>query len=128
MKRIFFLPLLLLAVMASAEQLMVPAMIVHGTNGVKQVVKLNDTNVTDLVVSQNGQSLSVDIPETQINGVRTLVFAVVAESDISSALENTENSLVKGVEKVLRDGQVFIHLLLPDGTILEYDMRGNRVN
>jgi hypothetical protein len=32
------------------------------------------------------------------------------------------------VEKVLRDGQIFIRLLLPDGTSIEYDIKGNKFN
>ena len=126
-RKLLFLPLLLWAVTVMAEQPMVPAMIVYGTNGNRQVVQLDATDVTDLVVLQNGQSLKVDIPEAQVNGVRSIIFAIVAIEEITTAIENTENPIIRKVEKVVRDGQVFIRLLLPDGTTLEYDMRGNLV-
>lgn len=126
-RKLFFLSLLLVAVGMMAEPKLVPAMIVHGTNGVKQVVQLDATDVTDLVVLQNGQSLKVDIPEAQVTGIRSIIFAMVAVEEITRAIENTENQIIRKVEKVVRDGQVFIRLLLPDGSTLEYDMRGNLV-
>ena len=126
-RKLFFLSLLLVAVGMMAEPKLVPAMIVHGTNGVKQVVQLDATDVTDLVVLQNGQSLKVDIPEAQVSSVRSITFAMVSENEIPFAIENSESPLVQGVEKVVRDGQVLIRLLLPDGTTLEYDMRGNKL-
>lgn len=126
-RKLHFLPLLLWAVAVMAKPNLVPAMIVHGTNGVKQVVQLDATDVTDLVVLQNGLSLKVDIPEAQVNGVRSIIFVMVAVEEITTAIENTENPIIRKVEKVVRDGQVLIRLLLLDGTTLEYDMRGNLV-
>ena len=125
-RKLFFLSLLLVAVGMMAEPKLVPAMIVHGTNGVKQVVQLDATDVTDLVVLQNGQSLKVDIPEAQVSSVRSITFAMVS-SDETNAIENSESPLVRSVEKIVRDGQVILRLLLPDGTTLEYDMRGNKL-
>ena len=127
-RKLLFLPLLLWAVTVMAEQSpsLVPAMIVYGTNGVKQVVQLDATDVTDLIVLQNGQSLKVDIPEAQVSSVRSITFAMVS-SDETNAIENSESPLVRSVEKIVRDGQVILRLLLPDGTTLEYDMRGNKL-
>lgn len=126
-RRIFILSLLLAAAGMSAEQTFVPAMIVHGTDGSLQVVELDATNITDLVVLQSGQSLSVEIPEAQISGIRSISFAMVDVGEVPTDIERTENTLVRSVEKVLRDGQVFIRLKMHDGTTMEYDIRGNQV-
>ena len=127
-RKILFLPLLLLAVMASAETpSLVPAMIVHGSDGSRQVMELDATNVTDLIVLQNGQALSVDIPEAQISGVRSIIFAMVAADEIPTAIESTETPIVRSVEKVVCDGQVILRLHTQDGGVVEYDIRGNNV-
>ena len=126
-RKLLFLPLLLWAVMAEANPSVVPAMIVQSTDGGRQVVKLDATDVTDLVVLQDGQSLSVDIPESQISGVRSIIFAMVDASEITSAIESAEAPIVRGVEKVLRDGQVILRLQTQNGTILEYDIQGNQI-
>ena len=126
-KILLFLPLLLWAVTVMAEQSLVPAMIVYGTDGNKQVVQLDATNVTDLVVLQAGKSLSVDIPESKISGVRNIVFAMVAAEEIPTAVEDTENPIVRSVEKVVRDGQVIIRLQTQNGAILEYNIQGNQI-
>lgn len=122
-----FLPLLLWVVMAEATPSVVPAMIVHGTDGNKQVVQLDATDVTDLVVLQTGLSLSVNIPEAQISGVQSIIFAMVAAGEIT-AIESTEAPIVRGVEKVLRGGQMILRLQMQNGTILEYDIQGNQIN
>ena len=127
MKKFFlFFPLLLWAVMMMAEQALVPAMIVHGTDGNRQVVQLDATDVTDLVVLQTGQSLMVDVPESHVAGLRSITFAMVNAEDIS-AIESTETPLVRSVEKVIRDGQVIIRLQTHSGSILEYDIKGNKL-
>ena len=126
-KTLFLLPLLLWAVMVMAEQPMVPAMIVQSTNGSRQVVKLDATDVTDLIVLQDGKSLSVDISESQISGVRSITFAIVAVDEITTAIENTEAPLVRSVEKIVRDGQVILRLQMQTGTILEYDIQSNKI-
>ena len=126
-RRIVFLSLLLMAVGMTVQAAVVPAMIVQSTNGQKQVVQLDATDVTDLVVLQSGQSLQVDIPEAQLSGVRSLTFAMVETSDVPTAVEHTENPLIRSVEKVLRDGQVFIRLQIENGSVIEYDVRGNRI-
>jgi len=125
-KKLLFLPLLLWAVMAMGQSL-VPAMIVHGTNGNRQVVPLEATNVTELVVLPSRQALTVDVPEATKSGIRSITFAMV-DPDELQAIEQTEDTLVQRVEKVLRDGQIFIRLLLPDGTSIEYDIKGNKFN
>ena len=114
--------------MAESKPSVVPAMIVHGTDGSRQVVQLDATDVSDLIVLQSGQSLSVDIPESQVSGVRSLIFAMVAEDKIPTAIESTETPIVRSVEKVVREGQVILRLQMQNGTILEYDMQGNQLS
>ena len=125
--KLLFLPLLLWTVTVMAEQPMVPAMIVHGTDGSRQVLQLDATGVTDLVILQNGQSLSVDIPETQNSGVRSIIFAMVSPDEVIMAIENAENPIVRSLEKVIRDGQVIIRLQLHSSAILEYNIQGNQI-
>lgn len=126
-RRLFFFSLLLYAIGMSAESGLVPAMIVHGSNGVRQVVQLDATDVTDLVVLQNGQSLSVDIPEKIVSGIRAITFAMIDASDVPTAIKSAETTLVEGVEKILHDGQVLIRLRKHDGAIIDYDVRGNKI-
>ena len=114
-------------VMAEPEQSIVPAMIVYCTDGSRRVVALADTDVTDLIVLQTGQSLSVDIPESQNSGVRSITFAMVAAEEIPTTIESIDNTIVRGVEKIVRDGQIFIRLQTQNGTILEYDIHGNQI-
>ena len=113
--------------MAEPIQSLVPAMIVHGTDGNKQVVQLDATDVTDLVVLQTSQSLSVDVPESHVSGVRSIVFAMVAPEEIEEAIENTETPIIRSVEKVVRDGQVIIRLQTQKGSIIEYNIQGNQI-
>lgn len=129
MKKLLLLPLLLMAVVVMAEQSpsLVPAMIIYDTNGVKNVVQLDVTNLTDLIILQDSASLAVDIPESSISGVRSITFAMVSIEEIQNGIESAESPIVRSVEKVLRDGQVFIRLLLHDGSTLEYDIRGNKI-
>ena len=127
-RKIFlFLPLLLWAVtmVATPKQSLVPAMIVYSTDGNKQVVLLDATDVTDFIVMQAGQSLSVDISEDQISGVRSITFAMIEAEEVATAVESAAAPIVSGVEKVLRDGQVIFRLQMQNGAILEYDIRGN---
>jgi hypothetical protein len=130
MKKFLFLPLLLIAmaVMVSAETpSLVPAMIVYGTDGSRQVLELDATNVTDLIVLQHGQSLSVDIPEAHINGIRSIAFAMIEASKVPTDIERAEDTLVRSVEKLIRDGQVILRLHTQNGGVIEYDIRGNQV-
>ena len=129
-RRNLFLSLLLCCVagvMAHTTPSLVPAMIVYGTDGNRQVVRLEATNVTELIMQETGQSLSLAIPEAQLSGIRAIVFAMVEVSEVPTAVERTESPLIRRVEKVLRDGQVFIRLQIQSDTILEYDIRGNQV-
>ena len=129
-KKHFLLLLLLWAVtvVAETQTSAVPAMIVQSTDGDRQVLQLDATEVTDLVVLQIGQSLSVDIPESQINGVRSITFAMVDADKITTAIESAEAPLVRSVEKVLRDEQVILRLQMQNGAVLEYDIRGNIIS
>ena len=124
-----FLTLLLWAVMAMAEAKpsVVPAMIVHGTDGGKQVVRLESTDVTDLIVLKNGLSLSVVIPETQVSGVRSITFAMIDAEEVATAVNSDIDPIVRSVEKVLRDGQVILRLQMHNGSILEYNIHGNKI-
>ena len=128
-KKLLSLLVLLWAAMtiAATQQSLVPAMIIYDTNGVKNVVQLEVTNLTDLIILQDSASLAVDIPESSISGVRSITFAMVPIEEIQNGIESAENPIVRSVEKVLRDGQVFIRLLLHDGSTLEYDIRGNKI-
>jgi hypothetical protein len=102
---------------------LVPAMIVQRTDGTRQVIRLEATDVTELMVMQTGGALTVDIPESHLRGVRSITFAMVDKADLT-AIENNQQSAIF-CQKVLRDGQVLIRLQMPDGTIIEYDMHGN---
>ena len=128
-RKILFLPLVLLAVMVMAESKpsVVLAMIVHGVDGSRQVLQLDATDVSDLIVLQTGQSLSVNIPESQVSGVRSIIFAMVAADEIPNAIESTETPIVRSVEKVVREGKVIIRLHMQNGAILEYDIQGNQL-
>lgn len=128
-RKILFLPLLLLAVIAMAESkpLVVPAMIVHGVDGSRQVLQLDATDVSDLIVLQTGQSLSVNIPESHVSGVRSIIFAMIAADEIPTAIESTEPTIVRSVEKVVREGKVIIRLQMQNGAIHEYDIQGNQL-
>ena len=127
-RKLIIIPLLFVGIaMSAATPSLVPAMIVHGTDGSRQVVELDATNVTDLIVLQNGQSLSVDIPEAQINGIRSIAFAMVAASGVPTDIERAEDILVRSVEKLMHDGQVILRLHTQNGGVVEYDIRGNNV-
>lgn len=128
-RKILFLPLLLLAVIAMAESKpsVVPAMIVHGVDGSRQVLHLDATDVSDLIVLQTGQSLSVNIPESHVSGVRSIIFAMIAADEIPTAIESTETPIVRSVEKVVREGKVIIRLQMQNGAIHEYDIQGNQL-
>jgi len=123
---IFSLLLFAAGLMAETPSL-VPAMIVHGTNGSRQVMPLETTAVTDLVVLRNGQTLSVDISGTQISGIKSIAFAMVESSEVPTDIGQAENTLVRSVEKIMRDGQVILRLHMQNGALVEYDMRGNKV-
>ena len=128
-RKILFLPLLLLAVIAMAESKpsVVPAMIVHGMDGSRQVLQLDATDVSDLIILQAGQSLSVNIPEYHVRGVRSIIFAMIAADEIPTAIESIEPTIVRSVEKVVREGKVIIRLQMQNGAILEYDIQGNQL-
>ena len=128
-KKFLLLPLLVWAVtmMAEASRTSVPAMIVYSTDGSRQVVQLDDTDITDLIVLQNGQSLSVDISETQVNGIRSITFAMVTANEVATAMESIKEPIIQGIEKVVRNGQIILRLQMQKGAILEYDIKGNRI-
>lgn len=102
-------------------------MIVHGMDGSRQVLQLDATDVSDLIILQAGQSLSVNIPESHVSGVRSIIFAMIAADEIPTAIESTETPIVRSVEKVVREGKVIIRLQMQNGAIHEYDIQGNQL-
>lgn len=114
-RKILFLPLLLLAVMASAE----PMVRIVDTGGADN--EFATDNVRKLVL----KSTAVDV----VNNEGTVLLSVPV-SDIlrvefaegtPTEMNQVQNDNVKGV-KMLRDGQLFI---LYNGTM--YDMQGRKV-
>jgi CTP-dependent riboflavin kinase len=69
----------------------------------------------------------VDISGTQISGIKSIAFAMVESSELSTDIGQAENTLVRSVEKIMRDGQVILRLHMQNGALVEYDMRGNKV-
>jgi hypothetical protein len=46
---------------------------------------------------------------------------------VPTDVERAEDTLVRSVEKMMRDGQVILRLHTQDGGVVEYDIRGNKV-
>ena len=116
--------------LAAQSTQQVPAMILYGTDGSKYVVELDAETIDYLEVLFSDASLSVDILESSLTGIRCITFAMVDRSEISSAIESVEDNdttPIKGVEKILRDGQLIIRLQTQKGDIIEYDVRGNQM-
>ena len=55
---------------------LVPAMVVQLTDGSKQVVELDYTQITDFSVLCSKGTLAVDVPEAKVTGVRSITFAM----------------------------------------------------
>ena len=86
----------------------VPAMIVQYTDGTGQVIRLEATDVTELIVLPTGESLTVDIPEAHPSGVRSITFAMVDKADLTTIENNQQSAII--CQKVLRDGQLWIEM------------------
>ena len=105
---------------------LVPAMVVQMADGTEQVVQLDCTSVTDLTVLFSRGSLAVDVPEAEVMGVRSLVFAMV-ENDVLSSLEEVSSFEQATSDKVLFNKRLFIRVTMSDGKQVWYDVLGNLV-
>ena len=105
---------------------LVPAMVVQMADGTEQVVQLDCTSVTDLTVLFSKGSLAVDVPEAEVIGVRSLVFAMV-ENDVLSSLEEVSSFEQATSDKVLFNKRLFIRVTMSDGKQVWYDVLGNLV-
>jgi hypothetical protein len=105
---------------------LVPAMVVQMADGTEQVVQLDCTSVTDLTVLFSRGSLAVDVPEAEVIGVRSLVFAMV-ENDVLSSLEEVSSFEQATSDKVLFNKRLFIRVTKSDGKQVWYDVLGNLV-
>ena len=108
---------------------LVPAMVVHDIDGSRHVVPLEDTSVAEVIMHTTAGAITVEIPEATLSGVRSVVFAMVSESDISTSIDEIEATDIpqRKVEKILYEGNVYIHIQMPDGTDEWYDLSGRPV-
>jgi hypothetical protein len=105
---------------------LVPAMVVQMADGTEQVVRLDCTSVTDLTILFSKGSLAVDVPEAEVIGVRSLVFAMV-ENDVLTSLEEVSSFEQATSDKVLFNKRLFIRVTMSDGNQVWYDVLGNLV-
>ena len=104
----------------------VPAMLVQMADGSKQVVQLDYTAVTDFSVLCNKGSLAVSVPEADLTGVRSIMFAMV-ENGATTSLEEVTSLDNAATDKVLLNGRLYIRATMPDGKQVWYDVMGNLV-
>ena len=131
MKKLFlFLLSLFLCSMSvpilAQDAALVPAMVVQMADGSKQVVQLDYTSVTDFSVLCSKGSLAVSVPEADVTGVRSIMFAMVNPNEIT-ALEEVSSLDNATTDKVLWNGKLFIRATMPDGKQVWYDVMGNLV-
>ena len=105
---------------------LVPAMVVQMADGSKQVVQLDYTSVTDFSVLCSKGSLAVCVPEADVTGVRSIMFAMVNPNEIT-ALEEVQTLEQATTDKVLFNGKLFIRATMPDGKQVWYDVMGIRL-
>ena len=105
---------------------LVTAMVVQVADGSKQVVQLDYTAVTDFSVSCSKGSLAVSVPEADVTGVRSVIFAMVKQEEVT-ALEEVLSLDKATTNKVLFNGKLFIRTTMPDGKQVWYDVLGNLV-
>ena len=131
MKRVFLFLLSLylcgvsMPILAQDAEL-VPAMVVQMADGSKQVVQLDYTSVTDFSVLICKGSLAVSVPEADVTGVRSIMFAMVNPNEIT-ALEEVQTLEQATTDKVLFNGKLFIRATMPDGKQVWYDVMGIRL-
>lgn len=104
---------------------LVPAMVVQLTDGSKQVVELDYTQVTDFSVLCSKGSLAVSVPEADVTGVRSITFAMVEKDNTTTSLEEVSSLDKATTDKVLFNGKLFIRTMMPDGKQVWYDVLGN---
>ena len=128
MKRVFLFLLSLylcsvsMPILAQDAEL-VPAMVVQMADGGKQVVQLDYTSVTDFSVLISKGSLAVSVPEVDVTGARSIMFAMVNPNEIT-ALEEVQTLEQARTDKVLLNGRLFIRATMPDGKQVWYDVMG----
>ena len=105
---------------------LVPAMVVQMADGSKEVVQLDYTSVTDFSVLCSKGSLAVSVPEADVTGVRSIMFAMVNPNEIT-ALEEVSSLDKATTDKVLWNGKLFIRATMPNGTQAWYDVMGIRL-
>ena len=103
---------------------LVLAMVVQMADGSKQVVQLDYTSVTDFSVLISKGSLAVSVPEADVTGVRSIMFAMVNPNEIT-ALEEVQTLEQATTDKVLLNGKLFIRATMPDGKKVWYDILGS---
>ena len=103
---------------------LVPAMVVQMADGSKEVVQLDYTSVTDFSVLCSKGSLAVSVPEADVTGVRSIMFAMVNPNEIT-ALEEVSSLENATTDKVLYNGRLYIRTTMPDGKQVWYDVLGN---
>ena len=128
MKRVFLFLLSLYLCSVSMPLLaqdtkLVPAMVVQMADGGKQVVQLDYTSVTDFSVLISKGSLAVSVPEADVTGVRSIMFAMVNPNEIT-ALEEVQTLEQAKTDKVLLNGRLYIRATMPDGKQVWYDVMG----
>ena len=104
---------------------LVPAMVVQLTDGSKQVVQLDYTQVIDFSVLCSKGSLAVSVPEAEVTGVRSITFAIVEKDNTTTSLEEVSSLDKATTDKVLFNGKLFIRTTMPDGKQVWYDVLGN---
>ncbi|MBQ5388464.1 MAG: hypothetical protein IIU55_05250 [Paludibacteraceae bacterium] len=129
MKRVslFLLSLFLCSVgvpILAQDAELVPAMVVQMADGSQQVVQLDYTAVTDFGVLCRKGALAVNVPESNLMGVRSITFAMVNPNEIT-ALEEVQTLEQATSDKVLLNGKLFIRATMPDGKQVWYDVLGN---
>lgn len=106
---------------------LVPAMVVQMPDGSKQVVQLDYTSVTDFSVLISKGSLAVSVPEADVTGVRSIMFAMVNPNEIT-AVEEVQTLEQATTDKVLLNGKLFIRATMPDGKQVWYDVLGSLID
>jgi hypothetical protein len=106
--------------------ILVQAMVVHDIDGSRNIVPLEGTSVAEVIMHTTAGAITVEIPEATRSGVRSVVFAMV---DISTSIDEIEatDTPQRKVEKILHEGNVYIHIQMPDGTDEWYDLSGRPV-
>ena len=125
---LFLLSLLLCSVsmpLLAQDANLVPAMVVQLTDGSKQVIELDYTQVTDFSVLVSKASLAVSVPEAEVTGVRSLTFAMVEKDNTTTSLEEVSSLDNATTDKVLLNGRLYIRTTMPDGKQVWYDVLGN---